>query len=53
MKFSKFFTFITPFERLLLIFGSIGAALAGAIYPALAIVLGSLTNTFSPTNTPE
>ena len=37
-------------ERTLLIFGVIGAIVAGALYPALAIVIGALTNTFDPHN---
>lgn len=37
---------------MLLIFGTIGAIVAGAMYPALAVVIGQLTNAFSPENSP-
>jgi ATP-binding cassette subfamily B (MDR/TAP) protein 1 len=50
IRFRKFFTYITPFEKLLLVIGTFGAIVAGGIYPALAIVSGKLVNTFSPTN---
>jgi hypothetical protein len=46
-----FFRYITPTEKLLLIFGTIGAVLAGSLYPAYAVILGQITNAFSPDNT--
>lgn len=37
----------------MLIFGIIGAVIAGAIYPALAIIIGATINIFDPHNSYE
>ncbi len=42
---------MTPKEKLLLAIGTIGAILCGAMLPALAVILGAITNTFDPRNT--
>lgn len=50
-KFSKFFTYITTGERILLYIGTLSAIIAGALIPAIAIVMGDVTNTFDPDST--
>lgn len=37
----------------MVIFGVIGAILAGVLYPCVAIVMGEIVDTFDPSNTPE
>jgi ATP-binding cassette, subfamily B (MDR/TAP), member 1 len=53
IAFNKFFTYITPMDRFLMIFGSISAVIAGALLPCISLALGSVTNTFDPSNSPD
>ena len=47
-KTSKFFKFMTPIEKVLFVTGLLAAIIAGAVFPALAIMLGRLVNAFNP-----
>jgi ATP-binding cassette subfamily B (MDR/TAP) protein 1 len=53
IKFSHFFKYATKRDRFLIALGSIGAVLCGVLMPSISIVMGSITNTFNPTNSPE
>ena len=50
---SKFFTFITFREKMLMILGTVSAILAGFIIPCMAIAMGQVTNAFNPNSTAE
>ena len=53
IPFKKFFTYITPCQRALLIIGTISAVLAGILIPAIGIVMGYVTDTFDPNSSKE
>ena len=37
-------------DRILLIVGAIAAVITGALLPAMAVIVGQITNTFDPDN---
>lgn len=53
INFGRFFTFITPKDKLLIAVGSIAAVIAGVIVPCMAIAMGSVTNAFNPTESSD
>ena len=53
VPFSKFFAFTNGTDKLMLLIGTIGAIIAGAIMPCMTIFLGDITNSFDPTNGAE
>lgn len=50
---SKFFMFMGPREKLLMIIGTISAIVAGFLLPCISIAMGAVTNSFSPTNSKD
>jgi hypothetical protein len=48
IKFSKFFSYMTVKEKMLMVLGTIGALLAGFLLPCMSIAVGELTDTFDP-----
>jgi hypothetical protein len=46
----KFFTFLKPREKVLMVIGSVSAVIAGIIVPMMAIAMGQVANTFNPSN---
>lgn len=53
IKFSKFFTYVTFREKILMFVGTLGAIFAGALMPAISIVIGNISDTFDPDNSKE
>lgn len=53
IQFSKFFSFIKPRDKSLMIIGTISAIIAGVILPCMAIAMGSVTNAFDPLETAD
>lgn len=53
VPFSYFFRFLTPSDKALMILGSISSIVAGALVPSLSIILGNISSTFDPKNTPD
>ena len=47
IAFTKYFTYLTPTDRLLLIAGTVAAVLAGAILPSISLVMGNVAVAFS------
>ena len=45
---SKFFSFITPQQKLLLVIGTLSAIVAGFLMPAIGLVLGYVTDGYNP-----
>jgi ATP-binding cassette subfamily B (MDR/TAP) protein 1 len=43
----KFFTYITFYDKLLLVFGTISAILAGAILPSVSLIMGNVADAFT------
>ena len=50
IEFSRFFTFVTVREKVLIIIGTISAMCAGFLLPCIALAMGAVTNTFNPMN---
>ena len=50
VPFSYFFRYMSTKEKWLLTIGTIGSVLCGALLPALAVILGAITDTFDPSN---
>ena len=50
---SRIFKYTTPFEKMLLVIGSIAAICQGVAMPLMIIFLGEIMGAFTPTNTPE
>lgn len=53
INFNKFFTYITFKDKLLIIFGTLGALIAGVLLPCISLAFGSITNSFDPSNGPD
>ena len=53
INFSKFFTYMTFKDKLLMFFGTAGAIIAGVLLPSISIAMGAVTNTYNPHNTKE
>jgi ATP-binding cassette subfamily B (MDR/TAP) protein 1 len=47
IAFSKYFTYLTPMDRLLLVVGTLAAVLAGAILPSISLVMGNVAAAFT------
>jgi hypothetical protein len=47
---SYFYRYATKTEKFMLFVGSLGCLVAGCLLPALAILLGEVTNSFNPAN---
>ena len=47
LSLSKFFTYITFYDKLLLVFGTISAILAGAILPSVSLIMGNVADAFT------
>jgi ATP-binding cassette, subfamily B (MDR/TAP), member 1 len=47
IPFTKFFTYLTGFDKLLLVIGTICAIIAGAILPSISLVMGNVAVAFS------
>lgn len=48
IPFTYFFRYMNTKEKWLLAIGTIGSILCGVLLPALAIVIGAITDTFDP-----
>ena len=48
INFNKFFTYITTKDKMLMVFGTIGAVVAGVLLPCISLAFGSITNSFDP-----
>jgi hypothetical protein len=53
IPFSKFFTYTSGTDKLMLLIGTIGALIAGGIVPCMAIFIGQITTIFNPTSGPD
>ena len=53
VKFSIFFRYLTLKEKVLMWIGAFSAIACGALLPAIAIVIGEVTDTFDPDNSPD
>lgn len=53
IKFSLFFKYMTPRDKCLMYIGGLSAVLCGILLPSLAIVIGAVTDTFSPSNSSD
>ena len=51
IKFSHFFKYATRGDKMLIALGTVGAVLCGVLLPAIAIIMGEITNTFNPRST--
>ena len=45
---TKFYTYINGWEKLYLAIGITGAVVGGGLVPAVALILGDVTDTFDP-----
>ena len=48
VPFKKFFKYASKTDCTLMILGTIGAVIAGAALPCMAILMGLITNSFNP-----
>lgn len=53
LKVSTFFRYINRREKFYMIIGTISAVFTGILLPGMAILIGLITNTYDPDNTPE
>lgn len=44
----KFFSFLSPYDKVLLIAGTISSLLAGAILPSISLIMGNVASAFTP-----
>lgn len=44
---------MTKRDKVLMGFGTLGAIVAGFLLPCIALCMGAITNTYSPSNTKE
>jgi ATP-binding cassette subfamily B (MDR/TAP) protein 1 len=53
IEFSKYFTFMTKKDKVLMTFGTISAIIAGFLLPCISIAMGEVTNTYDPRKSPD
>jgi ATP-binding cassette subfamily B (MDR/TAP) protein 1 len=53
IEMSKFFTYATRWEKMLMALGTIGAIIAGFLLPCISIAMGAVTNTYDPRNSQD
>lgn len=50
---SKFFTYLTRKDKVLMWIGTISSLIGGAVLPCMAIAMGEVTNSFDPRKSKE
>ena len=53
IPFSKFFTYMTKKDKILMICGTVSSVLAGFLLPCISLAMGSITNTYDTRNNPH
>ncbi len=53
IKFSKFFTYASKKDHIMMILGGISAVITGALLPCISLAFGEMTNSFNPSNTAD
>ena len=53
LSISTFFRYINRWEKFYMIIGTVSAVINGILMPGMAILVGLITNSYDPDNTPE
>ena len=53
LSISTFFRYINRREKFYMIIGTVSAVINGILMPGMAILVGLITNSYDPYNTPE
>lgn len=53
IAFKKFYTYVSGREKIYMTIGTIGAVVGGGLIPAIALIMGDVTDTFSPSSSPN